>query len=188
MNRRYSFVYLFLFAFLYSCNGGNNATNVDIEIKQPRPLKTTLDSVTVVNDQLVIRGSGLESVTKVELTGTSTSGTYSVVSASATQIIVDAASTVAIGIGKTLNLLIANAEAQAAYQITFVLDDGSVTSQKIDDMGASAGQVLKFNGTNWVPGSLPSSQLYLGSFDADNNVPAAVVDAAEIVKAPVPLL
>ncbi|TQD40278.1 tail fiber domain-containing protein [Haloflavibacter putidus] len=33
------------------------------------------------------------------------------------------------------------------------LEDGAVTSVKIDDMGATSGQVLKYDGTNWLPGN-----------------------------------
>lgn len=36
---------------------------------------------------------------------------------------------------------------------TSELATGAVTSTKIDDMGAATGQVLKYNGTNWVPGT-----------------------------------
>lgn len=34
---------------------------------------------------------------------------------------------------------------------TAKLDDGAITSPKLDGMGAINGQVLKFNGTNWIP-------------------------------------
>ncbi|MGO1729040.1 MAG: tail fiber domain-containing protein [Flavobacteriaceae bacterium] len=36
---------------------------------------------------------------------------------------------------------------------TTKINDAAVTSEKIDAMSATSGQVLKFDGTNWVPGS-----------------------------------
>ncbi|HXH31278.1 MAG TPA: hypothetical protein VNJ01_10740, partial [Bacteriovoracaceae bacterium] len=170
MSKNTTFISLFLLLFLCACNG-NEATKIDVQIKQPRPLVASLTSVSVVNDRLVIRGTGLSAVTKIELSGESTSGSYRVESSTAHEIIAYASSAAAIGIGKTIDLLIGNAQAQAGYQISFELDDNSITAAKISSMGAATGQVLKFNGTNWVPTSLPNSQMYLGSFEADTNNP-----------------
>lgn len=36
---------------------------------------------------------------------------------------------------------------------TSKVNDGAITSPKIDAMGATSGQVLKFDGTNWMPGT-----------------------------------
>jgi hypothetical protein len=159
-----------LLVLLTACNG-KNATQVEVDIKHPRPLETNLDSVQIINDKLVINGSGFSSITKVEMTGTGTSGSFSIESVSANKIVAYASSAAMIAVGKSLNLLIGNAEAQSTYQISFDLDDHSVTAQKLHHMGATSGQVLKYNGTTWVPSSLPASQMFLGAFDAANNNP-----------------
>lgn len=40
---------------------------------------------------------------------------------------------------------------------TLKLEDGAVTAAKLDAMGATNGQVLKFDGTNWVPQNIAAS-------------------------------
>src|SRR4051794_24945938 len=96
-----------LLVLLTACNG-KNATQVDVEIKHPRPLDTRLDSVQVINDRIVINGRGFSSITKVEITGTGTSGNFAVESVSANQIIAYASSAAMIAVGKSLNLIIGN--------------------------------------------------------------------------------
>jgi hypothetical protein len=64
-------------------------------------------------------------------------------------------------LGNTFNLVIGTVEAEATYPVTFTLTS----------MGATTGQVLKYNGSEWSPSSLPNSQIYLGTWSAATNVP-----------------
>ena len=59
----------------------------------------------------------------------------------------------AVTSAKIANNAITSAKVADGAISTAKLDDGAVTSLKIANMGASDGQVLKFNGTNWIPGS-----------------------------------
>ncbi len=70
-------------------------------------------------------------------------------------------------------LFISNAFGQEIYSITV---GGAATSGTLSSMGAVSGQILKFDGTNWVPADL-SAMTYAGVWDASactNPNPSAV--------------
>jgi hypothetical protein len=52
------------------------------------------------------------------------------------------------------------------------IGDGQITAAMLDQMGASAGDFLKWNGTSWVPDSISSTLTYGGTWNADSNSPA----------------
>ena len=69
-------------------------------------------------------------------------------------------------LGLILNLfivtLILSAEAQA---ITLQIDNGSITVSHLSDMSASNGQLLKYDGTDWIASDL-GGLTYGGTWDA----------------------
>ena len=71
--------------------------------------------------------------------------------------------------GQVFDLIISNANGSATFQVNFSLSNHSVALSKLVVTGATNGQVLKFNGTDWAPSNLLEAQFYLGTWDASNN-------------------
>jgi hypothetical protein len=140
--------------------------DVQTTVVQKKTLNSTLSSVNVANDQITIIGSGFANVTTVQLQGNGANATLNINSKSDSQIIATASSALSLLANGAFNLIIGTVEAQVTYPITFTLQNGAVTAANLAQMGASSGQVLKWNGSVWAPASLAASQVYLGNWDA----------------------
>ncbi len=146
---------------------------VKMNIKELSTLKPQISHIEFSNDQMIIYGSNLLNSSEVKLQG-STNHIFEIESKSSNQLIVNAKSALSFLIGQTLNLVISNAHAAATFPITFELQNGQVTAVKLHHMGATAGQVLRFNGTNWGPSSIAMTQIYVGTYDALTDTPDIV--------------
>lgn len=60
--------------------------------------------------------------------------------------------------------------AAATFPINFNVPNSSVTAAKFTSLGATTGQILKYNGTTWVASDL-GSLTYRGSWNATTNTP-----------------
>ena len=85
-----------------------------------------------------------------------------------------------LSLSDVYELFISNAYGQQVFNITVggggSIADGSITALKLSDMGALTGQLLKYNGSTWVPSDL-GALTYAGTWDASvggNPNPAAV--------------
>ncbi|NOT77898.1 MAG: hypothetical protein HOP07_02705 [Bacteriovoracaceae bacterium] len=116
-------------------------------------LNLNIASVRIQNNQLIINGSNLESITTVKLVEGGLTQTLAVESATNGEVIANGVSAITLGVGKVFDMILSNANAAATFPVSFTLNDGSVTKQKLSSMGALSGQVLKFNGTTWEPAS-----------------------------------
>jgi len=142
-----------------------------------QPKKVTfnpsLASIDITNDIVTINGSGFSKVTEVKIQGTGVDVSFNLDSLSDSKIIASAKSALALLVGSTFNLIISSAEASSTFPITFTLSDGVVTNTKLHSMGAQPGEVLQFNGTNWLPASIASPMLFIGMWDASSGSPTA---------------
>ncbi len=154
--------------FLY---GGKEKLAVNSTSKSKHVLNATLSSVNIANDLVTISGSGFSDVTSVKIKNNGVDADLIVNSNSGSQIIAKAGSALALLAEGTFDLILSSADAQVTYAITFTLQDGAVTASKLAGMNAHNGQILKFNGTNWAPADLMSSQTYVGTWDALNQTP-----------------
>lgn len=141
--------------------GKKDKVSLTTEAKNPSTLNATLSSFDVSNNIVSINGAGLSGVTGVRIKRNGVDTTLSINTKSDTQIIAAATSALALLVGSTFELILSSASAQVSFPITFTLDS----------MNALSGQVLKFNGTMWAPANLASSQTFLGTWDADNQLP-----------------
>lgn len=146
--------------------------HVSTKVIKQKELSATLSSVNVSNNQVTLHGTGFLDVSTVKIQGHGVNTTLVVNSKSDTQIIAKASSALSLLVNRTFNLIIENVEAQAVYPITFTLQNGAVLASHLDQMSASIGQVLKWNGSTWAPASLASSQVYRGGWNANTNSPA----------------
>ncbi len=151
-----------------------------------QPIEVGVTSIVLENDQLKVSGSELDSITSAKL------GSFdlSIVSQTASELVFSSSSLINLALNTSLDLILTNAYGQSVTTVQFNLVDGSVvtskladnsvttlkisdgavTAAKLSDMSAGIGQVLKFNGTTWVPGDL-SSLTYAGNWDATGNTP-----------------
>ena len=158
--------------FAYKKSAG--VTVNELDSKNADTLYSVVNGVNVANNQIVIKGTGLSRATQVTIKGATSSENFSIISLSDTQIIATAATrAVALGLDQALSLIISNAKSQVTFPITFTLQDGVVTATKLNSMGATSGQVLKYDGNthSWAPATLANSQIYLGVWNASRNDP-----------------
>ena len=160
MEKLKTFLVSILLLMLCACQDGL-VTGGKIKFTIPET-KPTITQVKIVNDQLIVIGNNLGNVTVAKVEG-STNHSFTIETKTSEKLILNAKSVLSILVGQTLNLIVASAEASATFPISFELQNGQVTAAKLHPMGATSGQVLRFNGTNWAPASLTSSQLYAGT-------------------------
>jgi hypothetical protein len=127
-----------------------------------------ITSASLVNNQLIVKGSDFSRVNKVQIKSSTTTYNFTVESVSTNQIVANAMSAINFTADTMLDLVVSSAQSAATFPITFSIANNSITSAMLTSMGASAGQMLKFNGTTWVPFSPTSSQTYLGTWDAND--------------------
>ncbi|MEA9357686.1 tail fiber domain-containing protein [Bacteriovorax sp. PP10] len=145
-----------------------------IEFKDPSAftnLKLDVSSVQVQNNQLIVRGAGLKDIKTIKLVNNGVTETLVVESATSGQLVANGLSAIAIGVGKVFDMVLTDAYGSATMPVTFTLENGSIMIAHLSDMGATAGQVLKYNGTVWEPSTLSSSQVYQGVWNANTNTP-----------------
>jgi len=151
---------------------GKNTIVINSEHKSKLKFNPNLISINVASDIVTIQGSGFAALKKLEVqTASGTTASLNVDTLSDSQIIASAKSAISLLVGTTFNLIMSSAEASTTFPITFTLQDGVVTSTKLHSMGALNGQVLQFNGTNWLPTSIASPMLFIGMWDASSGSP-----------------
>ena len=158
--------------------------------------QASVASVSLVNDEIVITGTDLDGVTKVKVTQSGSDSLLSIVSKSATKLILSSSSKVALALNTLMTLTLEDAYGAAVIEVTFNLPDssvstakigddqvttakiadGAITSVKLSSMGALTGQLLRWNGSSWVASDL-DALTYAGTWDASvggNPNPSAV--------------
>jgi hypothetical protein len=171
-------IFTFVILFTVSCIGEKKLV---VKFKNPSAftdLKLNVNSIQVQNNQLVINGNGLSSVSNVTLTNAGVSQTLAVESASNGQVVANGLAAVSLGVGKVFDMVLSNAFGAATFPVSFTLDNGTVTAAQLNDMGATTGQILKFNGTNWAPASQQDVQTYIGVWNASGALPDVTLSAA----------
>lgn len=167
----YNFILCFVLLIVSSCDMGKlGKISGGNAIGEPAPV---ISSVQIVNDQIIVTGSNLASVTDAQISGSATHN-FEIESATSSQLTLNARSALSLLVAGLFDLTISNASGAAVFPLTFTLQDGQVTAQKLNDMGATPGQILKFNGTTWAPASATSSQIYAGVYDASTDSPDIV--------------
>ncbi|WP_408097913.1 beta strand repeat-containing protein [Peredibacter sp. HCB2-198] len=162
------FLFIGLLLFLISCQEASILpANIKVKINETRP---SISKVVVQNDQLIVTGKNLDGVILARIEG-NTNHNFQIESKSENQLILNAKSALSLLVGETFNLIVGNASANATFPISFELQNGQVTAAKLHHMGATAGQFLQFNGTNWAPASISSSQIFAGAYDAATDTP-----------------
>jgi hypothetical protein len=160
--------YILLFLCSLFINTGCMIENGKISVKF---IPANITRVAVINNQLIITGSNLNSITNVQVQGDSLNESLTIETKNNTQIIANGNRSINFSVNTLLNLILSNAEASASFPVTFTMSNNSITAAMLTSMGATTGQVMQYNGTTWVPGNLSASQTYMGSWNASTNTP-----------------
>jgi len=129
--------------------------------------EVTMTSVAIINNQLFIKGTGFDTVSKVQIKDNSLFNESFIIESKTNNIIIaNSSKSISFLMGKVFDLLLSNAYGASTYQITQNIQNGSITSAKLSPMGASAGQYLKWNGTSWQPSTI-TPLMYQGVWKAD---------------------
>jgi hypothetical protein len=120
-----------------------------------------LSNVQIINNQIILSGVNLANVNQLDMKIGGVTSPLQIESQSSSSIIANTMSNVTFVAGSVLDLILSNANATSSFTI----------NMNLSTTGATDGQVLKYIGTSWVPSSLPSSQAYIGTWDASSNTP-----------------
>lgn len=167
-------ILLMILISVYGCNEGSFLHSGRITIaSSTSTAKPVITGIEVTNGQLIVKGENLQSVNNAKVEGDATH-TFMIESASKNRLVLNARSAFAFIVGGAFNLIVSNAQGAATFPITFDILNGQVTALKLHHMGATSGQILRFNGTSWAPGTLNTSQVYAGTYNASTDSPDIV--------------
>jgi hypothetical protein len=128
-------------------------------------------SVEVINNQLVITGSALSSITNVKVDSSATNENFSIETKSDNQIIANSVRAFSFDISKVFNLILSDAEASTTFTIDFSLCNATLNGKRFNCAAPVKDKdVLAYDAISgkWKP--RPASGLnYLGTFDASLN-------------------
>ncbi len=135
----------------------------------------SVSNVQLINDQIIVTGSGLDEVEAVKVNQAGSESILNIVSQSASEVVLSAGSKVTLALQTLIFLTLEDAYGATVVDVTFNLPDssvgtdkiadGAITAVKLSSMGAATGQLLRYNGTSWVPSDL-DALTYAGTWDA----------------------
>ena len=92
----------------------------------------SISSIQIVNNQLIILGNGLSTVTNLKVTGTSLDESFSIESKSPIKIIANSNRLFSFDISKLFNLIISDANASATFNIDFSLCNATLNGKRFN--------------------------------------------------------
>jgi hypothetical protein len=122
--------------------------------RTPTAVTFSIDSIAIIEGQLVLKGKNLDQIKTLKMNGNSVSASLMKVSGNASELLAMGLSGIQLAMGKVFNLIISDAYAQATFPIEIELIDGSVTAEKLAPLSAAEdGYVLKWDsiGGRWIP-------------------------------------
>lgn len=158
ISKKCSLVLIISLMFFQGCfaYGSKIKASLETETKTQPILHSTLSLVNLSNDTVLISGANLMGVTGVQIKGPGVDTTLSISAQSDTQISAVASQAISLLVGGAFELILSSASAQSSFPITVTLDS----------MGATPGQVLKFNNGSWGPEDLITGALHVSSSSA----------------------
>ena len=130
--------------------------------------RSEVSDIKYQNDKLVILGSMLKNIKTVHLKGNSIDTELAIESQKDSELIVGALSSLSLVAGQVFNLIISDAHGASTFSFTVSVSDNSITPIMFATSGASAGDVIQFDGTNWGYQSL-NGLTYSGTWDATSS-------------------
>jgi hypothetical protein len=134
----------------------------------------SVSSVQIINNQLVITGTGLTVVSNIKVNGHSLDKNFNIESQSATQIIANSLSAFSFDVSKVFNLILSDAYASATFPIDFSLCNSTLNGKSFNcAITPTDKDVLSYDAVSgmWKPRAATGTN-YLGAFNASANPPA----------------
>ena len=173
---------IFLFSIILnfsSCFLDKNTVNIS-GVKGKKFYKkpnATISNVSIINNQLKIQGDNFYNIKTIKVKGSSGfNELFNIETKNDNIIVANSNKNISFLLNTAFELILSNAYGASSYQVNFTLQndavttnkilDGSVTSSKLNSMGATAGKYLKWDGTSWVPSSIVPLA-YQGLWKAD---------------------
>jgi len=173
---------IFLFSIILnfsSCFLDKNTVNIS-GVKGKKFYKkpnATISNVSIINNQLKIQGDNFYNIKTIKIKGSSGfNELFNIETKNDNIIVANSNKNISFLLNTAFELILSNAYGASSYQVNFTLQndavttnkilDGSVTSSKLNSMGATAGKYLKWDGTSWVPSSIVPLA-YQGLWKAD---------------------
>lgn len=152
-----NFLAFVLTLFLCSCIFDRGEIIVEQTIKPIGGLNLIIANVEVINHQIIITGTGLNKVTAFQIKDGSSTINLQIESKSDTSIVANVLANTSFVVGSVLDFILSNAEAASSFQVTFINSNNSITAPMLSAMGATSGQVMVYDGSNWVATKIPLS-------------------------------
>ncbi|MDO9182546.1 MAG: tail fiber domain-containing protein [Bacteriovorax sp.] len=140
-------------------------------MKQNTSSAMSVANVQLINNQVVITGKNLNDVSTFNIVNGGTTTNLVIESQSATSIVANTLSNVTFAAGVVFDFVLSTASATSTFQVTFTTANNSITAPMLTSMGATTGQIMKYNGATWVPSTITNAQTYLGTWSAAGNSP-----------------
>ena len=160
---------ILLLGFLSGC--GNIFTNRITISMPPANFKQTNPVITINDGTLTLQGNGLSKASFVKIVKGGQTYNLKITSKSDNSISTAITENMSMAAGEIFSLVVGNARGDTTIPATFTISSNSISNTMLTSMGASAGQVLKWNGTIWTPSNSTTSQIFTGSYDAATNTP-----------------
>ncbi len=154
-------------------NLGENAQQGITGPIQPVTVRPILQDVKIENGDLIVDGNHLDKVVYVQLNGKDGGNFFfDIVTKSANQIVAKARQSTTLLAESLMNLVLHEANGSTAFPIIITIPDGTIKAAQLNNMGASDGQVLKYNDSlgKWEPTDL-DGLTYRGAWNVNTMVP-----------------
>ncbi|MDO9181541.1 MAG: hypothetical protein Q7U04_03995, partial [Bacteriovorax sp.] len=145
--------------------------NIKVSVRNPVKPAMSVENVQVVNNQIIITGTNLNDVSNFKIVNGATITNLQIESKSTTSIVANTLNNVTFAAGVMFDFVLSTASATSTFQVTFTTANNSITATMLTSMGATKGQIMKYNGFAWTPSSITNAQTYLGTWNAGTNTP-----------------
>lgn len=147
------------------------SSDISVTTKNPKKisstnLNATVTNIEVINHQIVINGSNLDSVNTFSIKEGATTTNLSIESKTSSKIIANTLSNVTFAAGKIFDFILSNASAASTFTVNFSLCDSTLSGQGFTCAAATDKQVLSYDAVSgkWKPRSVNGLN-YKGAWD-----------------------
>ncbi|MDD4976926.1 MAG: hypothetical protein PHY93_21415, partial [Bacteriovorax sp.] len=128
---------IILVSILFLLSGCIGKSKIDIAVKNPKQTSTavlniTVSNVQVINHQIIITGTNLDSISNFDIKDGTTNTNLQIESKSNTSIVGNTLSNVSFAAGKVFDFILSNANAASTFTVNFSLCDSSLGGKAFD--------------------------------------------------------
>ncbi|MEA9355886.1 hypothetical protein SHI21_06730 [Bacteriovorax sp. PP10] len=151
------------------------------KVKKSENLNVTVSNIQIINHQIVLTGTHLDSVTTFNVKEGATVTNLQIESKSATSIVANTLMNVTFAAGKIFDFILSSASASSTFTINFSLCDSTLGGKAFDCLTTPLDkQVLSYDQVSgkWMPRDV-NGLSYIGTFDASTGANPAIKPAGQ---------